>query len=74
MAGPADLRVIQHCMRQLRNADPKVYDLFIANLEKYVNELTVAVTSCPHAEIMECRGRAQQAQKFILMFTELPTS
>lgn len=56
-------------LRFLKNADPKVYEVFTSSLEGYVNELVTATVTCPPAEVMEARGRAQAGIKFVDLFT-----
>lgn len=53
-----------------KNADPRVYEKFIAILTECSQELTVAVTTVPMEQILEARGRAQQARKFLQLFVE----
>lgn len=56
-------------LRFLRNAEPKVYEVFTSSLERYVNELVTATVTCPLAEVNEARGRAQAGLKLVDLFT-----
>lgn len=56
-------------LRFLRNAEPKVYEVFTSSLEGYVNELVTATVTCDAAEMMEARGRAQAGMKLVDLFT-----
>jgi hypothetical protein len=58
-------------MALLKNADPRVADKILRHLEAYVTDLTIAVTDAPPDCILVAQGRAQQARKFLLLFTEL---
>lgn len=64
-----DIRSITTCARFLKNADPEVYTKFIRLIEDYSHELTVAVTEVPLEQMIEARGRAQQARKFVQLLT-----
>lgn len=66
-----DLAQLTECFRQMKNADPRVYERAVRLLDAYVNEVTVAVTEAETAEILVAKGRAQQARKFFQVFTEL---
>ena len=72
MATPINPALITECMLKFKNHDPKVWETFIRVLDQYVTEITVAVTEAPTAEILEAKGRAQQARKFFRLFTEFP--
>jgi hypothetical protein len=54
----------------LRNLDRLVFDQFVAELEKYVNSVTVAVTDAPQENILNMQGRAQMARSFLRVFHE----
>lgn len=65
-----DLRKLSEIAGRWRNADPNLYRQFLALLEQYTFEVTVAVTEAPSAEVLQAQGRAQQARKTFLIFTE----
>jgi len=67
---PADTKKISELAGRLKNADPQLYEQFLRVLEQYVFDVTVAVTEAPSTEILQAQGRAQQARKFLLLFTE----
>jgi hypothetical protein len=73
MAVP-DPKILSQCMLFFKNADPRVYEKFIRTLDTYVFDITVAVTEAPTEDILVAKGRAQQARKFMQLFTELPTT
>lgn len=54
-----------------KNSDPVLYEKFLRLLDAYVFEVTVAVTEASPTEILQAQGRAQQARKFLQMFTEV---
>lgn len=54
----------------LRNLDRLVFDQFVGELEKYVTEITVAVTEAPQEDILKMQGRAQMARSFLRVFKE----
>lgn len=53
-----------------KNFDPQLYEQFMRVLDAYVFEVTVAVTEAASTEILQAQGRAQQARKFMQLFTE----
>jgi hypothetical protein len=67
---PADTKKISEIAGRWKNVDPQLYTQFLAVLDQYVFEVTVAVTEASSAEILQAQGRAQQARKFLLLFTE----
>lgn len=73
MAAPIDTRQISQCILYFKNADPRVYEALIRLMDAYTTELTVAVTEAAPADILVAQGRAQQARKYLQLFTELPT-
>jgi hypothetical protein len=67
-----DPHKISDFAKRFSNADPRVYEQFIRVLNQYVTEITVAVTEASPGDILNAQGRAQQARKFLQLFTELP--
>lgn len=67
---PADLKKFSEIAGRWRSHDPPLYTQFLKELEQYVFDITVAVTEASSTEILQAQGRAQQARKFLLMFTE----
>jgi hypothetical protein len=67
---PADPKKISEIAGRWKNHDPQLYSQFLTVLEQYVFEVTVAVSEASSAEILQAAGRAQQARKFFLLFTE----
>lgn len=63
---------ISQCLSRFRSHDPALYQELIRNVSDYSTELTVAVTEVPPELVMEARGRAQAARKFLQLFTQLP--
>jgi hypothetical protein len=53
-------------------ADPRLYENFMRTLDAYVFGVTAAVTAAPNDEILRAAGRAQQAQKFLQLVSEIP--
>lgn len=66
----SDLRTLSALIGRWKSADPQVYSTFIRLLEQYVFEVTLAVTEASSGEVLQAQGRAQQARKFLLLFTE----
>jgi hypothetical protein len=66
----SDLKKISEIANRWRGSDPELYKQFLLILEQYTFEITVAVTETPSTEILQAQGRAQQARKFLLLFTE----
>jgi len=67
---PRDLTAIAYLFK---NADPPLYEKFLRTLDAYVFDVTVAVTEAPSGEILQAQGRAQQARKFMQIFSEALT-
>ncbi len=57
------------CLR-LRNADPQVWDAFLAQFAAYTNDATFALTKAEPAEILIAQGRAQQCHALLRLFKE----
>lgn len=53
----------------LRRTAPDEYAAFITAFRGTVNEVTVAVTQSPPAEILKDQGKAQQAQRYFEVLT-----
>lgn len=51
---------VKHYAFALRNADPTSYEAFLAALDVYATEITVAVTDATPADILNMQGRAKQ--------------
>ncbi len=66
-------RSIEASIKRLSNNAGEAYDLFLNDLDSYVNEITVAVTDAPADQVLGMQGRAQQARKFQRMFHEAKT-
>lgn len=64
---PKDL---QQVAGMWKNIDPDLYAKFLRLLDQMTFEVTVAVTEAPSGEILQAQGRAQQARKFMQIFTE----
>lgn len=71
MVDTAQARIAQ-CLARFRRHDPALYEELIQNVSSYATELTVAVTEVPPELVMEARGRAQAARKFLQLFSQLP--
>jgi hypothetical protein len=67
---PADLKKFSEVAGRWKNADPLLYSQFVTVLEMYVFDVTLAVTEANSTDILQAQGRAQQARKFLLLFTE----
>lgn len=67
---PADVRKLSEIAGRWKNIDPQLYDQFLKVLDAYIFDVTLAVTEAPSTEILQAQGRAQQARKFLLIFTE----
>jgi len=67
---PADVKKISEFAGRWKNTDPQLYEQFLRVLEQYVFDVTFAVTEAASTEILQAQGRAQQARKFLLLFTE----
>jgi hypothetical protein len=67
---PADTKKISEIAGRWKNANPELYRQFLVILEHYTFDVTVAVTEAASNEILQAQGRAQQARKFLLLFTE----
>ncbi len=61
------------CLR-LRNADPQVWDMFVAQFTIYTETATVALTEAAPADILVAQGRAQQCRGLLRIFKECDTS
>jgi hypothetical protein len=68
----ANLTILSECMGRFKNNDPKVYETFIRTMDQYVTDLLVNLSAAPSSDILGSQGRAQQAQKFFQLFTEIP--
>lgn len=68
MAATTD--ALRRCALFMRNADPRAYEAFVAELRTYVTSLTVAVTEAPQENILNAQGRAQMARQLLLIFNE----
>lgn len=66
-----DPRKLSEFASFFKNADPDIYERFIRLLDQYTAELTVAVTEAEASSILIAQGRAQQARKFLQLFTEI---
>ena len=64
--------LLSECMGKFKNADFQVYAKFMEAMDQYVFDITVAVTEAAVGDVLVCQGRAQQARKFMKLFTELP--
>lgn len=67
----ADLKKISEIAGMWKNIDPKLYEEFLRRLDQWTFEVTVAVTEAPSGEILQAQGRAQQARKFMQVFSEV---
>lgn len=67
-----DLKLIRQIAGHWKNVDPRMYEQFLRLLDRHVQEVTVAVTEAPSAEILQAQGRAQNARQFLRLFTETP--
>jgi len=67
---PADLKRFSEIAGRWKNTDPQLYEQFLHIMEAYVFDVTLAVTEANSTEILQAQGRAQQARKFLLLFTE----
>lgn len=67
-----DLNKIRQIAGRWKNVDPRLYDQFLHLLKEHVQEVTVAVTEAPSADILQAQGRAQTARQFLRLFTETP--
>lgn len=67
---PVDTKKISEVAGRLKNANPVVYELFLKLLDQYVFDVTLEVTEAPSGEILQAQGRAQQARKFMRIFSE----
>jgi hypothetical protein len=67
---PIDPRKFSEIASRWKSADPHLYQQFLTLLEQYAFDVTLAVTEAPSTEILQAQGRAQQARKFLLMFSE----
>lgn len=63
-------RDLQQVAGMWKNIDPDLYEKFLRLLDQMTFEVTVAVTEAPSTEILQAQGRAQQARKFMQIFTE----
>lgn len=54
-----------------KSIDPGLYEHFLRLMDAYVDEVTVAVTEAPAADILQAQGRAQNARMFLRIFTEV---
>lgn len=72
MPTPSTAVHISQCLSRFRGHDPALYQELIQSVSTYATELTVAVTEVPPELVMEARGRAQAARKFLQLFTQLP--
>ncbi len=69
MAQPLDVL----CLR-LRNADPQVWDAFVAQFAAYTDAATFQLTKAEPAEILIAQGRAQQCHALLRIFKECDAS
>lgn len=67
---PVDPRVFSVYALKFRNHNPKDYEKFMALLNRYVYDLTVAVTQASPSDILVAQGRAQEGLKFLQVFSE----
>lgn len=66
----SDPRRISLIANRWKNYDPRLYELFLREMDAYVFDVTVAVTEAPSDQILQAQGRAQQARKFMQLFAE----
>lgn len=66
-----DMKRLTETAGLLKNADPAAYEQFLRLLDAWVFDITVAVTEAPSGEILQAQGRAQQARKFMQVFSEV---
>jgi len=69
---PADLKKFGEIALRWKNSDPDLYKQFLLLLDAYAFDVTLAVTEASSAEILQAQGRAQQARKFLQLFSEPP--
>jgi hypothetical protein len=67
---PADLKKFSEIAGRWKNHDPRAYEEFLLIFECYVFDVTLAVTEASSNDVLQAQGRAQQARKFLLLFTE----
>lgn len=67
---PVDTKQISELAGKLKNANPQVYEQFLVLLDLYVLDQFLLLSSAPSAEVLQAQGRAQQARKFVQIFTE----
>jgi hypothetical protein len=67
-----DVKPLKDIARKWKNYDPRLYDEFLKLLDLYTFDITVAVTEANSVDVLQAQGRAQQARKFIQIFSELP--
>lgn len=70
MAAPID--VLSSVLDKIHALDPKIYENLLRALDAVAFEVTAAVTAAPNDEILRAAGRAQQAQKFLQLASEIP--
>ena len=66
----SDPRRIALIANRWKNYDPQLYELFLREMDAYVFDVTVAVTEASNEDILTAKGRAQQARKFMQLFSE----
>lgn len=70
-ASRVDLKRLGEVVGQFKNQDPALYEQFLRLLDAWTFEITVAVTEASSADILQAQGRAQQARKFMQVFSEV---
>lgn len=57
-------------LRRIRSAQPDLFDELLRAYAAWTDEVTVAVTETPHADVYVAIGRAQQCRKLLRMMLE----
>lgn len=70
MASPYN--VLGLVMEKFHALDPHIYEQYLRALDAVAFEVTAAVTTAPNDEILRAAGRAQTAQKFLQLASEIP--
>lgn len=65
-----DPRLLSDYALRMRNGNPEAFELFVRELRRLSDHVTVAVTEADTGSILVAQGRAQQCRALLRVFEE----
>lgn len=65
-----DPRLLSDYALRMRNGNPEAFELFVRELRRLSEHVTVAVTEADAGSILVAQGRAQQCRSLLRVFEE----